>query len=143
VSGTAGPATQNNIVSAANAAAQGATTAAGSYALAYTMQTGPIKYAPMAVQAPSQITAKGVSRQYPTSGYSVWLRSGMSTPDATQTVTQAVTYSVSSREATVRLTLSSVNDLLTFCADGCSVATERHGKVFESMEGLASDFRFW
>lgn len=100
VSGTAGPATQNNIVSPQNAGPQ-ASVAGGAFGVAYTLQTGPIRYAPMAVQAPSQITAKGNARQYPTSGYSVWMRSGMPGPNASQTVTQPYTYSTHSVEPTV------------------------------------------
>lgn len=98
VSGTSGPDTVNAIVAAGSAAAA---PAAGSFSIAYTMQTGPIRYAPMAKVAPSKITAKGNARAYPTSDYSVWLRSGMPAPDASQTVTDAFTFSTNSVEPTI------------------------------------------
>jgi len=103
VSGTAGPATENQIADPQNADAGGATAVAGGaeYQVPYTMQTGPVRYAPMAVRAPSKITAKGDARQYPTSGYDIWLRTGMPAPDATKTLTDVFTYSVQSMEPTV------------------------------------------
>lgn len=103
VSGTEGPKAENQIANPQNAAVAAGTAAAGGpeFQVPYSMQTGVIRYAPMAVRAPSKITAKGDARQYPTSPYSVWLRSGMPTPVATQTVTEPFTYSVQSMEATV------------------------------------------
>jgi len=103
VSGTDGPETDNQIADPQNAAAP--TTVAvdsASFALPYSMQTGAIRYAPMAVKAPSAITAKGNARQYPTSAWNIWSRSGMAAPDASQTVTNPFTYSVQSMEPTVR-----------------------------------------
>ena len=105
VSGTDGPASDNQIADPQNAApAGGASAAAGGpeYQVPYSMQTGPIRYAPMAVRAPSKITAKGDARQYPTSDYSIWRRTGMPAPVPTQTITDVFTYSVQSMEATVR-----------------------------------------
>lgn len=100
VSGTAGPDTINQIVDPGSAAGAPAA-AAGSFSIPYTMQTGPIRYAPMAKVAPSKITAKGNSMVYPTSDYSVWMRSGMPGPDATQTVTNPFTFSTESMEPTI------------------------------------------
>lgn len=99
ISGTAGPPTVNQ-VNAAPAADPAAPQ--GAFGVAYTMQTGPMRYAPMAKEAPSKITAKGNARQFPTSGYSVWSRSGMPLPNASKTVTDAYTYIYSSMEPTVR-----------------------------------------
>ena len=99
VSGTAGPDTINAI---GNTNAGAGAAATGDFSMAYTMQTGPVRYAPMAKVAPSKITKpKGGSMQYPTSGYNVWYRTGMPAPDATQTVTEAFTFAVSSIEATI------------------------------------------
>lgn len=102
VSGTAGPAAVNNILNPPVAAPAAGTVGDSVFQVPYTMQTGTIRYAPMAMQAPSAITAKGNARQFPTSAYTIWSRSGMPAPDATQTVTQPWTYSYSSMEATVR-----------------------------------------
>lgn len=101
VSGTAGPASVNNVLNPPAAAPAAPAVGDSAFAVPYTMQTGPIRYAPMASQAPTQITAKGNGRQYATSAYTIWSRSGMPGPDATQTVTQPWTYSYSSMEATV------------------------------------------
>ena len=102
ITGTSGPATINNIANPQNAGAVGGAAApGGAYGVAYTMQQGPVRYAPMAKPAPSKITAKGDARQFPTSNYSVWLRSGMALPDATQTVTDPYTYIYQSAEPTV------------------------------------------
>jgi len=103
VSGTAGPETDNQIANPQNAAVAG-TAAAGAaeFSVPYTMQTGPVRYAPMAVKAPSKITAKGDARQFPTTAWNIWSRSGMPAPDATQTVTNPYTYSAQSMEPTVR-----------------------------------------
>lgn len=104
VSGTSGPAAINNIVNPPAAAAPAAAPAGVGdplYQVAYTMQTGSIRYAPMPSRAPSKITANGSARQYPTSAYTIWSRSGMPDPNASQTVTEAYTWSESSREPTV------------------------------------------
>ncbi|KAK5942468.1 Cell wall synthesis protein kre9 precursor [Knufia obscura] len=104
VSGTDGPETDNQIANPQNAAvAPGASAAAGGpeYQVPYSMQTGVIRYAPMAVRAPSKITAKGDARQYPTSDYNIWLRTGMPAPIPTQTITDLFTYSVQSMEPTI------------------------------------------
>ncbi|KAK5092258.1 Cell wall synthesis protein kre9 precursor [Exophiala xenobiotica] len=102
VSGTAGPKTDNQVANPQNAAPAGSVAVdAGQFSVPYTMQTGAIRYAPMAVKAPSQITAKGNARQYPTSAWNIWSRKGMPAPDATQTVTNPFTYSVQSMEPTI------------------------------------------
>jgi hypothetical protein len=103
VSGTTGPATQNNIQAAQVGGAATTATSAGaaSYNLAYTLQTGTIRYAPMPPMAKSSITAKNASPQYPTSAYTVY-QTIAGTPNAVTTNTMPITFSASSREATVR-----------------------------------------
>jgi hypothetical protein len=103
VSGTAGPATQNDIQAVQNpgAGAGGApAVAGGEYTVAYTLQTGEIRYAPMPPIAVTKITAKGQSRQWPTSAYTVY-PAPAGTPNAITTNTMALTFSVSSMENTV------------------------------------------
>jgi hypothetical protein len=102
VSGTAGPPTENDI-QAVQQPAGGAGTAAiapGDYAVAYTLQTGPIRYAPMPPMAVTKISAKGQSRQWPTSAYTVY-PSPAGSPNAITTNTMAQTFSASSIENTV------------------------------------------
>ena len=105
VSGTAGPSTENNI-NAAAASAPAAAAGPAQFNVPYGQQTGAVYYAPMAVRAPSQITAKGNARQYPTSAYSVFQRTGAPKPNVQNTLTQPVTYSVQSMEPTVSIPIS-------------------------------------
>ena len=103
VSGTAGPPTENNIQAVQQPAPGGGGTAdiaTGDYAVAYTLQTGPIRYAPMPPMAVTQISAKGQSRQWPTSAYTVYPGPAGS-PNAITTNTMAQTFSASSIENTV------------------------------------------
>jgi hypothetical protein len=100
VSGTAGPATQNNIGAVPAGDAQATVAAAGDFAVPYTLQTGEIRYAPMPPVAPTKITAKRQSRQWPTSAYTVYAAAA-GPPNAVTTVTQALTFIVSSVENTV------------------------------------------
>ena len=100
VSGTAGPATENNVVAAnpgAGAGGQGA-----GFAVPYTLQTGLTKYAPMQPEPPMKITAKNASPLWPTSSYSV-AKTWLPRPSQVTTFTQSVTYSLSSRENTVSI----------------------------------------
>lgn len=105
VTGTAGPATQNNIAgndgsNNNNNPAAGANN--GAYGVAYSLQTGLTKYAPMQPKPGSKITGKVTGPLYPTSSYFI---ATTFLPPAKQvtTSTQAITYSVSSRENTVSL----------------------------------------
>lgn len=108
VTGTTGPATQNSIAgndgSNNNNPAAGANN--GAYGVAYSLQTGLTKYAPMQPKPGTKITAKVTGPMYPTSSYFI---ATTFLPPAKQvtTSTQAVTYRVSSRENTV----SSVADI--------------------------------
>lgn len=116
VSGTSGPTAINAVTNPAAGAGAGAAAGGGAlpvgdpaYQVAYTMQTGIVRYAPMPKAAPSKITVKGDARQFPTSAYSVWFRSGMPEPFPTHTYTEAYTYSTGSMEATVS------NRICTIC----------------------------
>lgn len=102
VSGTAGPPTQNNIqaVQAGAGAGQATVVAGGQYTVAYTLQTDPVRYAPMPPMAVSKISAKGQSRQWPTSAYTVY-PAPVGTPNAITTNTMTLTFIASSMENTV------------------------------------------
>ena len=119
VTGTAGPPTQNNIQAVQQPAPGGATNpaiAAGGYTVAYTLQTGPIRYAPMPPMAVTSITAKGQSMQWPTSAYTVYPQPAGS-PNAITTNTLSQTFAASSIENTVcntRNVQNPHNGLLTF-----------------------------
>lgn len=102
VSGTAGPPTQNDIQAVQQPGAGGATPAAasGEFTVAYTLQTGLIRYAPMPPMPGTSVTAQGASRQWPTSAYTVY-PSPAGTPNAITTMTLSQTFSASSIENTV------------------------------------------
>jgi hypothetical protein len=102
VSGTDGPATQNNIQSpqAGNGAQGTAVAGAGEYGTPYNLQTGQIRYAPMPPMAVTQITAKNPSRQWPTSAYVVYTTNAGS-PNAITTNTNPITFVTTSIENTV------------------------------------------
>ena len=97
ISGTAGPPTEDNTGNAAN---PGAAPAAGDFNLAYTMQTGLTRYAPMQPIPPTKITAKNTKPLFPTSSVSI-ATTRLPIPKIQTTITQSQTYSVSSRENTV------------------------------------------
>ncbi|EXJ59570.1 hypothetical protein A1O7_03716 [Cladophialophora yegresii CBS 114405] len=98
VTGTAGPADQNNLQAPqAGADAATASVAEEVYNTPYTLQTGTIRYAPMPPMAQTKITAKNASPQWPTSAYTVY-QTIAGTPDAITTNTLPLTFSASSRE---------------------------------------------
>ncbi|RMZ78826.1 hypothetical protein DV738_g3595, partial [Chaetothyriales sp. CBS 135597] len=99
VTGTAGPATINAITE--DNTDDHSTTDPALYTTPYTLQSGSIRYAPMPPTAPTKITAKAASSQYPTSAYTVY-KTYAGTPNAITTHTLQQTFSVSSREATQR-----------------------------------------
>ena len=74
--------------------------AGGSYTVPYTMQTGVTRYAPMQRVPSSKITKESASPQYPTSAYTAY-KTFARAPKQEMTVTQAGTFTISSREATV------------------------------------------
>ncbi len=100
LSGTTGPATENNYNAAgANAAGAGGSVAAGA-TVTYTQQTGPIRYAPMQGKPGTKITAKTASPRYPSSSVSI-AKTWLPTPEAITTQTVSATYSTSSHANTV------------------------------------------
>ena len=103
LSGTSGPATENNYNAAAggNAAGAGGPVAAGA-TVTYTQQTGPIRYAPMQGKPGTKITAKSASARYPSSSVSI-AKTWLPTPEAITTHTVSATYSTSSHANTVSI----------------------------------------
>lgn len=97
ISGTDGPAT----VDSTTDAVAGAAPADGTYDVAYTMQTGLTRYAPMQPIPPKTITAKNTKPLYPTSSVSI-ATTILPIPKIQTTLTQSQTFSVSSRANTVR-----------------------------------------
>lgn len=99
VSGTAGPATENNVAAKQPGAGAGGPQGAG-FAVPYTLQTGLTKYAPMQPQPPTKITARNASPLWPTSGVT-YAQTWLPRPSQVTTFTQSATYAVTSRENTV------------------------------------------
>ncbi|KAA6411533.1 MAG: beta-1 [Lasallia pustulata] len=109
ISGTAGPATENNVAQN-QAAAQD-----DKYAVPYTLQTGLTKYAPMQPQPPTKITAQSASPMWPTSSVSIattWLPR----PSQVTTSTQTQTFSMSSMENTAAPAPQPSDDMQKFLA---------------------------
>lgn len=109
VSGTSGPATENNVQKANQnpgaGAGAGAGAQGGEFTVPYTLQTGLTKYAPMAPQPPTKITRGGKpTAQWPTSAV-VYAQTRLPTPSVVTTFTASQTFSVQSIENTVRLIL--------------------------------------
>jgi len=100
VTGTAGPATENNVNNNANAGTGAA--AAGEYTVPYQSQTGLTKYAPMQPVPPTKITVKTFTPLHPTSAFSI-ATTYMPNPTILTTLTLSQTFSVSSIENTVCL----------------------------------------
>ena len=92
VSGTDGPAAQNNIQ---NAGKPGAAGAGGGFSVDYTLQTGATKYAPMQGRPGTKISAKQASAQYPTSSVNI-AKTFLPTPVQVTTMTQSGTYALAS-----------------------------------------------
>ncbi|KAH7064091.1 beta-1,6-glucan boisynthesis protein-like protein [Paraphoma chrysanthemicola] len=109
IDGTDGPATEDNT----NKGGAGAAPAAGDYGIAYTMQTGPTRYAPMQPVPPTKITAKNTKPLYPTSSVSI-ATTRLPIPKIVTTLTQSQTYSVSSRENTVAPAAHATDDMQRF-----------------------------
>ena len=99
ISGTDGPAAQNNIANNAQAAPTAG--ANGPYAVTYTAQTGHTKYAPMQGKPGTKITAKSPTPRYPTSAVQ-FAHTFLPTPSQVTTITLSATYSASSVENKVR-----------------------------------------
>nr|POE87778.1 cell wall synthesis protein kre9 [Quercus suber] len=115
VTATTGPAPVNAVAN--NAAAAGTSTGpeAGNFAIPYNSQTGLIKYAPMQSLPPTKITAKTYTPLFPTSAVTIattWLLPA----SVTLTVTDPVTYSVSSMENTASPQSNPTGDMAKFLA---------------------------
>jgi hypothetical protein len=106
ISGTKGPdAVDTTVAPGANPAAPGVPAApdAAEFDVEYTMQTGLTRYAPMQPVPLTKITAKGTPKPlFPTSSVEI-AKTRLPIPKVQTTVTQSQTYSVSSRENTVRI----------------------------------------
>jgi hypothetical protein len=101
IDGTTGPATVDNTVkTGGNTAAPAGDDA---YEVEYTMQTGLTRYAPMQPVPLTSITAgKPKKPLFPTSSVQI-AKTRLPIPKVQTTVTQSQTYSVQSRENTVRI----------------------------------------
>jgi hypothetical protein len=113
VSGTDGPATENNVGQAA--ASAGTNTAAqGSFAIPFADQTGPFRYASMQMVPPTKITKKTKTPVNPTSPYT--LATTFLPPATTiqSTVTASVTWSYSQIENTVAAASMPADDMQKF-----------------------------
>jgi hypothetical protein len=115
IKGTDGPATVDQTVKAG--APNPADPAVGDYGVAYTMQTGLTRYAPMQPVPPTKVTAKNPKPMYPTSSV-VIAKTRLPIPTQQTTLTQSQTFSVQSRANTVCLNRSSLvlyrSNVLTF-----------------------------
>ena len=98
VSGTAGPPTVNNVAAAAPAA--GPATTGTEAEVAYTAQTGTIRYAPMQPVPGTKITATNTAPLFPTSAV-VLASTYLPIPSIVSTITVAQTFSVASHANTV------------------------------------------
>jgi hypothetical protein len=100
VQGTAGP---DRIDSTGQGAA--AAPGANEFDVEYTMQTGLTRYAPMQPVPPTKITKKEATPLHPTSSVAI-AKTFLPKPRQLTTITQSGTFSISSRENTVRYTHS-------------------------------------
>ncbi|TVY46814.1 Cell wall synthesis protein [Lachnellula occidentalis] len=96
VTDTSPPATVNNVVDAGSASS---THADGNFGLAYTLQTGLTRYAPMQPVPPTAITKTATIPLNPTSAVQ-FATTFLSNPSAVTTLTESQTFSVSSRANT-------------------------------------------
>lgn len=103
VTGTDGPATQNNVAAANPAAGQPA--GAAQFTVPYNMQTGLTKYAPMMSIPPNKITRKDTAPLYPTSAVTI-AKTFMGKATVVTTLTASQTFSVSQMENTVRCAIN-------------------------------------
>jgi hypothetical protein len=114
ISGTKGPDTVDSTVKQGANPAAGAVGEASDYEVEYTMQTGLTRYAPMQPVPLTKITAKGTPKPlFPTSSVEI-AKTRLPIPKVQTTITQSQTYSVQSRENTVRVNLASAIHLTWF-----------------------------
>jgi len=102
VSGTSGPAAQDQRAQAAPAAGAGAGADSGEFTVPYRLQTGLTKYASMQPVPPTKITAKQFTPLNPTSAF-VKATTMLPPPTIVTTITASQTFSVESIEYTVRI----------------------------------------
>lgn len=112
VTGTSGPDTENNVGAANTNTA--ATAASGSFALAFAMQTGPIRYAPMQSYPGTAITKKTKTPLNPTSPYTIATTFLPPAANIQSTATAAVTWSFSQIENTIAAAATPTDDMQRF-----------------------------
>lgn len=129
ISGTSGPDTENQVASAAGtatgttattatvdaaavAAAAAAATQTGEFTVAYSLQTGPVRYAPMPSPPGTSITATNTAPLFPTSAATI-ATDFLSAASVTMTYSASNTYSVASHTNTVSGSTPSLRQRLT------------------------------
>ncbi|KAJ4986788.1 hypothetical protein SVAN01_07715 [Stagonosporopsis vannaccii] len=105
---TSGPATKDTTADAA-----GPEGADADYNVAYTMQTGTIRYAPMQPVPPKKITATNTKPLYPTSSVKI-ATTALPIPSIQKTITQSQTLTFSSVENTVAAAPHPTDDMQKF-----------------------------
>ncbi|TGO36380.1 hypothetical protein BHYA_0126g00060 [Botrytis hyacinthi] len=114
ITGTAGPATVNNVADTAVASSSG-TADEGVYGIPYQSQTGLTKYAPMGLMPGTAITATNTEPQYPTSSVAL-ATTYLSPATIDTTLTQAQTASFASHPNTVAAASMPTDDMAKFLA---------------------------
>ncbi|KAH7120781.1 cell wall synthesis protein KRE9/KNH1-domain-containing protein [Dendryphion nanum] len=110
VTGTDGPPTIDNTAKAPINPAD------GDFGVAYTMQTGATRYAPMQPVPPTKITQKKYTPAYPTSAIPSIATTFLPIPKQKTTVTKVQTFSVSSRENTAAAASHPTDNMAKFLA---------------------------
>lgn len=88
----------------------------GDFGIAYTMQTGATRYAPMQPVPPTKITQKKPTPAYPTSAIQTIATTFLPIPKQRTTMTKVQTFSVSSRENTAAPAPHPTDDMAKFLA---------------------------
>lgn len=136
VTGTDGPAKVDDV--STGVATSAAAVDGGEYTVAYHLQTGLTKYAPMQPVPPTKITASNPTPLNPTSAYTI-ATTYLGKATILTTMTASQTYSVSSIENTVGRPTPTEwdNNIDTIVTGCCRIPTDRrHEEVFEQVEGL-------
>ncbi|TEY71093.1 hypothetical protein BOTCAL_0102g00170 [Botryotinia calthae] len=114
ITGTAGPATVNNVADTA-VASSSSTTDDGVYGTPFQSQTGPTRYAPMGLMPGTTITATNTEPQYPVSSVAL-ATTYLSPATIATTLTQAQTASFISHANTVAAASMPTDDMAKFLA---------------------------
>ncbi|KAF7889085.1 hypothetical protein EAF00_009385 [Botryotinia globosa] len=114
ITGTAGPATVNNVADTAVASSSG-TADEGVYGTPYQSQTGPTRYAPMGLMPGTTITATNTAPQHPKSDVAL-ATTYLSPATIVTTLTQAQTASFASHPNTVAAASMPTDDMAKFLA---------------------------